>query len=267
MRLPEIDRGDTLRHRALIGMISRVSGIRLPDAARVAFYDQDFAGPALGEWTQRTMRGPSGWSVSERELMAAAVASWNRCPFCVGAHGAIAVHGFGRATVAAVIDNYRTAPISPRLAAALAFIEKLTRGPAGTTSQDARDALAAGVSTADLTDAAAVASLFNIISRYANALDFEILPRKTSPSPPRCSCGVDTPDRSTVGTPLGHVRCVTATVSFDRRATRERPRGRNVCRSAPCHLRAHEPCFSAGRVRSTNTRPMRHPCAEIASTS
>lgn len=174
MRLPEIDRGDTLRHRALIGMISRVSGMRLPDAARVAFYDQDFAGPALGEWTQRTMRGPSGWSVSERELMAAAVASWNECPFCVGAHSAIAVHGIDRTTVDAVINNYRTAPISPRLAATLAFIEKLTRDPDTVTSKDARDAFAAGVSTSDLTDAAAVAALFNIITRYANALDFEI---------------------------------------------------------------------------------------------
>lgn len=174
MRLPEIDRGDTLRHRALIGLISRVSGMRLPDAARVAFFDQDFAGPALGEWTQRTMRGPSGWSVSERELMAAAVASWNQCPFCVRAHGAIAVQGIDRSTVDAVIDDYRTAPISSRLAATLAFIEKLTRDPSGTTSEDARDALAAGATTADLTDAAAVASLFNIITRYANALDFEI---------------------------------------------------------------------------------------------
>jgi uncharacterized peroxidase-related enzyme len=174
MRLPEIERGDTLRHRALIGMISRSSGVRLPDAARVAFYDTDFAGPALGEWTQRTMRGPSGWSVSERELMAAAVASWNHCPFCVGAHGAIAVHGIDRSTVDAVVDDYRSAPVSQRLGAALAFIEKLTRDPDTVTSADARDAFAAGVSVADLEDAAAVAALFNIITRYANALDFEI---------------------------------------------------------------------------------------------
>lgn len=174
MRLPEIERGDTLRHRALIAMISRVSGMRLPDAARVAFYDQHFAGPALGEWTQRTMRGPSSWSVAERELMAAAVASWNSCPFCVGAHGAIAVHGIGRATVDAVVDDYRTAPIPEPLRAALTFIEKMTREPDGLTPDDARDARTAGLSTSDLTDAAAVAALFNIITRYANALDFEI---------------------------------------------------------------------------------------------
>ncbi len=172
MRLPEIDRGDTLRHRALIGMISRVSGMRLPDAARVAFYDQDFAGPALGEWTQRTMRGPSGWSESGRELMAAAVASWNQFLFCVGAHGAISVHGIDRGTVDAVINDHRTAPISPRLAAALTFIEELTRQPETVAPADARAAVAAGVSPADLEDAAAVAALFNIIARYANALDF-----------------------------------------------------------------------------------------------
>jgi uncharacterized peroxidase-related enzyme len=174
MRLAEIDRGDTLRHRILIGMISRLSGMRLPDAARVAFYDQEFAGPALGEWTQRTMRGPSGWTVSERELMAAAVASWNQCPFCVGAHGAIAVHGIDRATVDAVLNDHRTAPISRRLHAALTFIEKLTRDPDGMTPEDARNARAADVSAADLRDAAAVAAVFNIITRYANALDFEI---------------------------------------------------------------------------------------------
>lgn len=174
MRLPEIDRGDSVRHRLLIGMISRLSGIRLPDAARVAFYHQDFAGPVLGAWTQRTMRGASGWSVSERELMAACVATWNSCPFCVGAHGAIAVRGMDRDLVEAVLRDYSTAPISDRLKAALAFIEKTTRDPDAVTADDARTAFATGVTTEDLHDAAAVAAIFNIITRYANALDFEI---------------------------------------------------------------------------------------------
>lgn len=174
MRLPEIERGDTLRHRLLIRMISRLSGMRLPDAARVAFYDQGFAGPALGAWTQAAMRGPSGWTVSERELMAAAVASWNRCPFCVGAHGAVAVRGIDRAIVDAVLQDHRTAPIPERFRAVLVFIEKLTRDPDALTADDARTAYAAGVTSADLQDAAAVASVFNVITRYANALEFHI---------------------------------------------------------------------------------------------
>ncbi|HEY5222693.1 MAG TPA: carboxymuconolactone decarboxylase family protein [Microbacteriaceae bacterium] len=158
----------------MIATISRLSGMRLPDAARVAFYRQDFAGPAIGVWTQRAMRGPSAWSVSERELVAATVATWNRCPFCIGAHSAVAVRGMDKAVVDAVLANYRTAPISDKLKAALVFVEKMTRTPDDLTVDDARTALNAGVTIDELRDAAAVASLFAIVTRYANALDFDI---------------------------------------------------------------------------------------------
>jgi len=69
MRLPEIERGDGFVNRLLISFISMVSGMRLPDAARVAFYHKDFFGVPMGAWTQAAMRGPSPWSVAERELM------------------------------------------------------------------------------------------------------------------------------------------------------------------------------------------------------
>lgn len=174
MRLPEIERGDTVAHRILICVISRFAGYRLPDAARVAFYDRAFAGPALGAWTQRTMRGPSGWSVVERELMAAQVAAWNSCPFCVGAHGAIAVTGMSAALVEEVLADYRSAPISARLRAALAFLDVMTNAPDRLGPADARAALEAGLSTQDLQDAAAVGAVFAVITRNANALDYEI---------------------------------------------------------------------------------------------
>ncbi len=57
MRLPEIDRGDGFANRLLINFISMVSGMRLPDAARVAFYHKKFFGVSMGAWTQATMRG------------------------------------------------------------------------------------------------------------------------------------------------------------------------------------------------------------------
>jgi uncharacterized peroxidase-related enzyme len=174
MRLVEVERGDTLRHRLLIRLISRLAGYRLPDAARVAFYDKGFVGPALGEWTQKAMRGPSTWSVSERELMAAAVAGWNTCPFCVGAHRAIAVRGIDSAEVEATLNDYCTAPISDRLRAALAFLDRMTNNPDQLSADDARAALDAGLSVQDLEDAAAVAAVFAVITRNANALDYEI---------------------------------------------------------------------------------------------
>ncbi|RJT75666.1 hypothetical protein D6T63_17595 [Arthrobacter cheniae] len=158
----------------LFRFISTVSRARFPDAARVAFYHRGFAGPELNAWTQHTMRGNSRWSVAERELMAAMVARWNACPFCVGAHSAVAVHGMEPATVRAALDDYSTAPIPDELRATMRFLEKMTREPHELDADDAGAVLAAGVTRSQLTDAVAVATVFNIITRYANALDFEL---------------------------------------------------------------------------------------------
>ena len=174
MRLPEVERGDSLRARALIRVISMVSGMRLPDAARVAFYHKGFVSPSLGAWTQEAMRGPREWSVGERELMAAMVAHWNSNRFCVGAHRAVAVHGVESAIVDACLADYRTAPVSGQLRATLAFLETLTRDPDGVGADQVQRAFSAGVTHAQLVDAVAVASIFNIITRYADALDFTI---------------------------------------------------------------------------------------------
>lgn len=173
MRLHEVERGDSLIHRALIGLISLTTRMRLPDAARVALYHRDFSRP-LGTWTQATMRGPSPWTVGERELMAAVVARWNSCTFCLGAHRAIATKELSPAVVAAVLADFRTAPIGVGLKVTLAFLETLTLSPERLTPDAARSVLLAGVSAEALADAIAVASLFAIITRYADALDFEI---------------------------------------------------------------------------------------------
>jgi uncharacterized peroxidase-related enzyme len=172
MRLPEIERGDGFANRLLIRFISLVSGMRLPDAARVAFYHKDFLGAPLGAWTQAAMRGPSPWSVAERELMACMVAKWNACAFCVGAHGAVAVKEMQRAPVDKVISDFRTAPISERLKSALTFLEVMTLRPEDMKAEHARAALGAGVSREALSDAIAIGALFGIITRYADALDF-----------------------------------------------------------------------------------------------
>jgi uncharacterized peroxidase-related enzyme len=172
MRLSEIDRGDSLANRLLIGFISMASGMRLPDAARVAFYHKDFFGVPMGAWTQAAMRGPGAWSIGDRELMAAMVAKWNSCPFCVAAHGAVAATKIQRSRVDAALADFRTAPISAELRAMLAFLEILTRRPTELTAEHARAVLRTGVSPEALTDAVAIGALFNIVTRYAAALDF-----------------------------------------------------------------------------------------------
>lgn len=173
MRLREVERGDSLGNRLLIRFISMFMRMRLPDAARVAFYHKDFGG-SLSVWTHAAMRGPSTWTIGERELMAALVAKWNSCTFCVGAHSAIAAKQLPRTSVDSALADFRAVPIANGLKATLGFLEKMTLRPRDLTPEDARMALRAGVTVEALTDAIAVATLFNIITRYADALDFAI---------------------------------------------------------------------------------------------
>jgi uncharacterized peroxidase-related enzyme len=174
MRLREVERGDGIVNRLLIRFLSMALGMRLPDAARVAFYHKDFFGRPMGAWTQAAMRGPSTWSVGERELMATMVAKWNSCSFCVGAHGAIAAKVLERQSVDATLEHFRTAPISNGLKATLEFLEKMTLRPTQLTADDAREVRGTGVGFEALTDAISVAAVFNIVTRYADALDFVI---------------------------------------------------------------------------------------------
>ncbi|HSC30591.1 MAG TPA: hypothetical protein VLD17_02620 [Gemmatimonadaceae bacterium] len=173
MRLPEVERGSSFGNRLLIGFISTVMRMRLPDAARVAFYHKDFGRP-IGAWTHAAMRGSSSWTIGERELMAAMVAKWNSCEFCVGAHSAVAAKQLARPTIDQTLADYRAAPITNGLRATLGFLEKMTLHPADLSAEDARTVLRAGVTSEALTDAIAVASAFNIVTRYADALDFAI---------------------------------------------------------------------------------------------
>jgi uncharacterized peroxidase-related enzyme len=174
MRLSEIDRGDGIFNRLLIRFISLLARMRLPDAARVAFYHKDFLGAPLGVWTQAAMRGPSAWSIGERELMAAMVAKWNSCAFCTGAHGAVAAKEIRREVVDAALADYRSASISEGLKATLAFMEVMTLRPMELTAENAKPVLNAGISFEALSDAIAVGAIFNIVTRYADALDFAL---------------------------------------------------------------------------------------------
>jgi alkylhydroperoxidase family enzyme len=60
------------------------------------------------------------------------------------------------------------------LRAALAFIEVLTLRPDELTGADAEAAYAAGVSRGALRDAATVCALFNMITRLADALGWDV---------------------------------------------------------------------------------------------
>lgn len=152
-----------------------MSGQPVPDAAKITFYRPDFYGSHMKEFTQEAMRGPSAWSVGDRELMAAYVSKMNDCPFCVGAHTATAARAYqDRDKVEAVLADLDSAQIEKGLRATLEMLGKLTSE--GTLSaDDIRAVLSAGVSRQQIEDALSVSFAFNTTDRLANAFAFDVL--------------------------------------------------------------------------------------------
>jgi alkylhydroperoxidase family enzyme len=74
----------------------------------------------------------------------------------------------------AVVDDWRTAPLRPELAATLVFLEVLTLRPDELERAHAEAAYAAGVSPDALRDAATVCSLFSMIVRLADSLGWDV---------------------------------------------------------------------------------------------
>lgn len=165
--LNEIDRED--RPNDLV-----LNGVRAPNAPRVTLKTKAMFGVSMGAWAQAAMRGPSAWSIGEREVMAAMIAQWNACDFCEDVHSAVAAKHLGRATVDAVLADYDAAPISEGLKSTLTYLRIMTLRPDTLTEGHARAVLSSGISAESLTDAIAIAAVFNLVARYASVLDFSV---------------------------------------------------------------------------------------------
>jgi uncharacterized peroxidase-related enzyme len=118
------------------------------------------------------MLAPSGLSKLEREMIAVAVSSYNRCYYCLTAHGA-AVRGLSDDPVLGELMamNYRAARLDRRQRAMLDFAVKLTAEPWAIEEDDRKALRDAGFSDRDIWDIAAVASFFNMSNRVASATD------------------------------------------------------------------------------------------------
>jgi uncharacterized peroxidase-related enzyme len=175
MRLDILNRGYGPGTKLLFALIRLYSGHPVPDAAKLVFYRPDFYGARAKEFTHEAMRGPSAWSVGDRELMAAYVSKVNGSAFCIGAHTATARQAYQDGSrVAAVLADLESAPVEEPLRATLRMLGRLTRE--GTLSaEDMRELLAAGVSPQQIEDALAVCAAFNITDRLADAFGFEVL--------------------------------------------------------------------------------------------
>ena len=81
MRLEVLNSGHGLKAKALFAFIKLVSKRPPPDVVKLLKYRGDFLGDHLNQLFQDALRGPSAWSVGDRELMAAFISKKNECEF------------------------------------------------------------------------------------------------------------------------------------------------------------------------------------------
>jgi uncharacterized peroxidase-related enzyme len=126
---------------------------------------------AWNAWYDELMKGDSGLSKAEREMIAVVVSVTNDCEYCIAAHSAALRKLTKDAALAdQIAADHRQAAISNRMRAALDFAVKLTTGPAAMTEADVVALRAAGWSDEDVLDIAEVTGLFNMSNRMASGL-------------------------------------------------------------------------------------------------
>lgn len=138
----------------------------------VAYAHDDAKLTAFAMLYNDLMLAPSGLSKLEREMIAVAVSSVNRCYYCLAAHGAAVRQLSGDPVLGELlVMNYRAAHLPPRHRAMLDFAVKLTETPHRIGEEDRQVLRAAGFGERDIWDIGATAAFFNMSNRMASAVD------------------------------------------------------------------------------------------------
>jgi AhpD family alkylhydroperoxidase len=129
-------------------------GHEVDDVVKTAMHRPGFFGRPFFAYVREVLRGPSFWTVAEREHLGAVSSELNECPFCVRVH-----------TETARLAGHRE--VRAELRAVIRFVTLLNRGEV--VAADVADVRAAGVPDEALVEALHVNAAFNIVNRLGNA--------------------------------------------------------------------------------------------------
>jgi len=120
------------------------------------------------------MLDDSGLTKLEREMIAVVVSSYNRCHYCIVAHGAAVRHLSKDPSLGeALVSNYKAADLDDRQKVMLDFSWKMTDSPESISEDDRMELRQNGFTDKDIWDIAAVASFYNMSNRMATAIDLK----------------------------------------------------------------------------------------------
>jgi uncharacterized peroxidase-related enzyme len=128
----------------------------------------------LGLWNafyDDLMRGESGLTKAQREMIAVVVSTTNRCHYCIVSHSAALRKLTGDPILVEQLQtNHAYANVEPRERAMLDFAVKLTEQSHRCTEADVEALRDAGWTDEDIMDIAEVAAMFNFTNRLASGL-------------------------------------------------------------------------------------------------
>lgn len=126
---------------------------------------------AWNAWYEEAMKGESGLTKIEREMIAVVVSVANDCAYCIAAHSA-ALRKLTKdpALADAIAADHAAAAVEPRVRAMLDFAVKLTLRPREMAEADVKALRHLGWSDEDVMDMAEVTGLFNMSNRMASGL-------------------------------------------------------------------------------------------------
>ena len=129
-------------------------------------------GRPLAQLAEVLLRGPSGLSSGEREMIAAFVSSRNGCTFCMNSHGAAArvLLGEDAGLLDQVVADLDTAPVNPKMRALLTIAARVQEGGKQVSEDDIARARTAGADDQDLHDTVLIAAAFCMYNRYVDGL-------------------------------------------------------------------------------------------------
>lgn len=155
---PEVD--------AEVGPIAKKIGF-LPNVARLLALTPEH----LVRWWSyfdELMRGPSGLTKTQREMIAVVVSAEVRCPYCVSAHAAgLRLRVKDAALVDRLAVNYRQVDLSEQDRAMLDYAVKLTRTPDECAEADIARLRDVGFSDEDVLHIVEITAFFNLGARLA----------------------------------------------------------------------------------------------------
>ncbi len=126
---------------------------------------------AWNAWYEEAMKGESGLTKAEREMIAVVVSVANDCAYCIAAHSA-ALRKLTKDPALAdqVAADHGRAPLTPRMQVALDYARKLTLQPHEMREADVEALRSAGWTDEDVMDIAEVTGVFNMSNRMASGL-------------------------------------------------------------------------------------------------